>query len=130
MEGELGLTTEEGDLARQLPVLLGSPGLKVEACCIRVPVERGHSFSVTCRVQRPLSLAAAAAALSEPDWVEVSDQGRVPPAVVGSRQVHIGRLRQTGILTPGFSFWLTGDQLLLGAALNALALGELLLAQR
>ena len=122
-----GASREEADLARQVPHLLGAPALQVEANCVRVPVERGHSFMVHCRLAHPLTLAAAAAALAGPAWVEVGEEGRTPLETVGSQRIHVGRIRESDILTPGLSFWLTGDQLLLGAALNAVELAQLLL---
>lgn len=126
-----GYTREEDKLQNETRKILGLPGLPVEATCVRVPVERCHSESVTVRLQRPLSPAAARALLGSAPGLELVDEPAqhrypMPLAMAGRDPVAVGRIRSSRIFDPGLTFWLVGDQLRKGAALNAVQIAELL----
>jgi aspartate-semialdehyde dehydrogenase len=126
-----GYTREEDKLQNETRKILGLPELPVEATCVRVPVERCHSESVTVRLQRPLSPAGARALLGSAPGLELVDEPAqqrypMPLAMAGRDPVAVGRIRSSRIFDPGLTFWLVGDQLRKGAALNAVQIAEML----
>lgn len=126
-----GYTKEEDKLLLETRKIMALPDLPVEATCVRVPVERCHSEAVTAWFERELSPAAARALLQEAPGVEVIDEPErdrypMPLPQSGKDLVAVGRLRHSRVFTPGLCFWLCGDQLRKGAALNAVQIAELL----
>ncbi|MCR9246999.1 MAG: aspartate-semialdehyde dehydrogenase [bacterium] len=126
-----GYTKEEDKMLFETRKILGLPELPVEATCVRVPVERCHSEAVTVQLQRPLTVDAARALLSEAPGLELVDAPAasrypMPLPMAGRDAVAVGRVRQSRVLEPGLTFWLSGDQLRKGAALNAVQISELL----
>ena len=127
--GPDGYTKEEDKLCFELRKILGQPELAVEATCVRVPVERCHSESVAVELGAPLSPAAAQALWRAAPGVALIDEpaaGRypMPRPLAGTDAVAVGRVRPSRVFTPGLAFWLVGDQLRKGAALNAVQLAE------
>ena len=130
-----GYTREEDKMLHETRKILALPDLPVEATCVRVPVLRCHSESVTVGLARPATPEAAAAVLAQAPGVEVVDQRLAPGGApypmpvtsTGRDAVAVGRLRASRVFTPGLSFWLVGDQLRKGAALNAVQIAESLL---
>ncbi|MCB9869475.1 MAG: aspartate-semialdehyde dehydrogenase [Planctomycetes bacterium] len=126
-----GYTREEDKMQDETRKILDLPELRVEATCVRVPVLRCHSEAVSVELSRPLTPAAASEVLAAAPGVEVRDDpdGRGLPQpidVTGRGEVVVGRLRPSRAFDPGLAFWLVGDQLLKGAALNAVQIAELL----
>jgi aspartate-semialdehyde dehydrogenase len=124
-----GYTKEEDKLQFELRKILGQPELPIEATCVRVPVARCHSEAVTVQFQRELTPAAARVLWQQaPGLVVVDDPaaGRYPMPIqqTGQDAVAVGRLRPSRVFTPGLAFWLCGDQLRKGAALNAVQIAE------
>ena len=124
-----GYTREEDKLLVELRKILGLPELRVDATCVRVPVERCHSESVAAQFERPLSVAQAHALLAAADGVELVDDPAarrypMPLLQAGRDAVAVGRVRPGRVFTPGLTFWLAGDQLRKGAALNAVQIAE------
>src|SRR5690606_39745048 len=79
-----GFTREEDKMLLEVQKILGMPGLKVDATCVRVPVARCHSESVAVQLQRPLSVAEAQAILKDAPGMELVDEpsaGRYPMPV-------------------------------------------------
>jgi aspartate-semialdehyde dehydrogenase len=127
--GADGYTGEETKMREESRKILGVPGLKVSATCVRVPVMRAHSVAVNAEFERPVDLAAARAALASfPGATVVDDpaQNRYPTPLEFSRQVRcgVGRLRLDTALDNGLSFWVSGDNLWKGAALNSIQIAE------
>jgi aspartate-semialdehyde dehydrogenase len=125
-----GYTREEDKLRDETRKILGLPQLPVEATCVRVPVERCHSESVSVRLSRPLLPAAARALFASAPGLLLCDepqQNRYPmPLTMAFRDpVAIGRIRVSRVFENGLAFWLSGDQLRKGAALNAIQIAEL-----
>jgi aspartate-semialdehyde dehydrogenase len=129
--GPDGYTREEDKLLHELRKILALPGLLVDATCVRVPVERCHSESVAVELERPLAVEAARALLAAAAGVELVDDPSarrypMPLDQAGRDPVAVGRLRAGRVFTPGLTFWLAGDQLRKGAALNAVQIAEAL----
>jgi aspartate-semialdehyde dehydrogenase len=124
-----GYTREEDKLQNETRKILGLPSLRVEATCVRVPVERCHSESVAVHLERALSPDAARALLARAPGVELCDdpaQQRypMPLSMSGRDPVAVGRIRESRVFDPGLAFWLSGDQLRKGASLNAVQIAE------
>ncbi len=125
-----GYTKEEDKLLLEMRKILGLPSLRVDATCVRVPVERCHSESVAVELERALGVVDARVLLASAPGVEVVDdpltrQYPMPIAQAGRDAVAVGRLRAGRVLANGLTFWLVGDQLRKGAALNAVQIAEL-----
>lgn len=132
-----GDSAEEEKVARELRRLLGAPELCVSSTCVRVPVRRAHSAAVWVELARPLAPEAARELLAGAPGVRVEDdpaRGRYPTPreAEGRDEVLVGRLRADPGVPEGrgLALFLCGDQLLKGAALNAVQVAELALAAR
>jgi aspartate-semialdehyde dehydrogenase len=98
---------------------------------VRVPVFRAHSVAISAEFERPVSVEAARAALTGAPGLDVIDnpEGKeypLPLDVAGRDNCAVGRLRLDCAMDNGLAFWVVGDQLLKGAALNAVQIAELL----
>lgn len=116
---------EETKLARETVKILGR-SIPVFPSCARVPVRVGHLESVTIRFDRPVSPAAASRALAS-SGVEVRGLGVAPVAAAGTERVYAGRIRSADERT--LQMWVTADNVLKGAALNAFQILEGLLSR-
>ena len=128
---ESGYTKEEVKMQDETRKIMHLPTLRVSATCVRVPVYRAHSVAVTAEFVRPVSLQQAREVLSKAPGLELvdvpqSNQYPMPLNVAGKDNCQVGRLRLDCALENGLSFWVSGDQLLKGAALNAVQIAELL----
>jgi len=128
---ESGYTKEEVKMRDETRKIMHLPELRVSATCVRVPVYRAHSVAVTAEFERPISVEQAREALSKAPGLELVDEPHnnrypTPLNVAGKDNCQVGRLRLDCALENGLSFWVSGDQLLKGAALNAVQIAELL----
>ena len=128
---ESGYTKEEMKMENEGRKIMGLPDFQASVTCVRVPVYRAHSVAVTAEFERPISVEVARAALEKAPGVRVVDDPSgyaypVPLKVAGQDDCEIGRLRPDCALSNGLTFWICGDQLLKGAALNAVQIAELL----
>jgi len=128
---ETGYTKEELKMQDETRKIMHLPTLRVSATCVRVPVYRAHSVAVTAEFVRPVSLQQAREILSKAPGLELVDVPQrneypMPLNVAGKDNCQVGRLRLDCALENGLSFWVSGDQLLKGAALNAVQIAELL----
>lgn len=124
-----GYTKEEMKMQNEGRRIMHHPGFLASVTCVRVPVYRAHSVAVSAEFERPVSLEQARAVLSNfPGLRLVDDPGTntypLPLAVAGQDDCQVGRLRLDCALENGLSFWVVGDQLLKGAALNAVQIAE------
>lgn len=124
-----GYTKEEDKMQFETRKILGLPDLPVDATCVRVPVERCHSESVAVQLDRALSVAAARELFADAPGLELCDDPAqkkypMPLAMAGRDPVAVGRIREGRVFAPGLTFWLSGDQLRKGAALNAVQIAE------
>ncbi len=108
--------------------------IRVSATCVRVPVIRAHSESVWIETERPISPMEARAALKlAPGVVVMDNPGRneypMPLFVTQRDPVYVGRIREDLSSDNGLTFWVVGDQIKKGAALNAVQIAQYLIAQ-
>jgi aspartate-semialdehyde dehydrogenase len=128
---ENGYTKEEVKMQDETRKIMHLPALRVSATCVRVPIYRAHSVAVTAEFQRPVSVEQAREVLSKAPGLELVDEPHnnrypTPLNVAGKDNCQVGRVRLDCALENGLSFWVSGDQLLKGAALNAVQIAELL----
>ncbi len=128
-----GYNDEETKVREEARKIFGDPQLRVSATCIRVPVLRAHSASITFECERPISPPAVRALLREAPGVKLVDDPErnyfpMPRDASGQDAILVGRIRQD-LSDPGgrsIALFVSGDQLLKGAALNAVQIAELL----
>lgn len=125
-----GWSSEELKVRDETRKVLGLPELKVSATCVRVPVVIGHSLAVHATFRRRITVAQARQALVEAPSVVVlddvqHDEWPTPTDVVGSDPTFIGRIRQAIDFPDTIDFFISGDNLRKGAALNIAQIGEL-----
>jgi aspartate-semialdehyde dehydrogenase len=132
--GPDGYTGEENKIRLESRKILGLPELRVSATCVRVPVMRAHSMAISAEFERPVSVAEARAAVAAFPGAQLVDDpahGEFPTPLDFSRQLKcgVGRIRVDTALDNGLSFWVSGDNLWKGAALNALQNAELMVRE-
>jgi aspartate-semialdehyde dehydrogenase len=120
---------EEQKLRDESRKILEIPGLLVDATCVRVPVFTGHSLAITASFARPLSPEEATSLLMNAPGVIVHDLP-TPRLSAGKDPSFVGRIRRAETVENGLSFFVSGDNLRKGAALNAVQIAEAILALR
>ena len=118
---------EETKVREETRKIMELPELPVSATCVRVPVLVGHSEAVWVETERPLSAQRARELLEAAPGVRV-DEFPTPGKAAGQDDVLVGRIRPDRA-GDGLSLFLVGDNLRKGAALNAIQIAELLLAE-
>ena len=126
-----GYTREEMKLENEGRKIMHHPSFRASVTCVRVPVYRAHSIAISAEFQQPVDLQRAQDILSGAPGLDVVDdpqQNQYPLPLLASGKDHcqVGRLRVDCALDNGLCFWVAGDQLLKGAALNAVQIAELL----
>jgi aspartate-semialdehyde dehydrogenase len=131
--GENGFNGEEQKMADETRKIFDAPEIRVTATCVRVPVMRAHTESVAVEFEAALPESLAREILAAAPGVRVIDDraaNRFPTPLdaSGGDDVLVGRIRQDPTLDGlrGLQFLCSGDQLLKGAALNAVQIAELL----
>jgi aspartate-semialdehyde dehydrogenase len=127
-----GSTKEEWKMAVETRKIL-DPDIAVTATCVRVPVFIGHAEAVNVEFARPISEERARAALHKAPGVIVLDhrldEGYVTPAeAAGEDAVYVSRIRRDPTVPNGLNLWVVSDNLRKGAALNAVQIAEILIA--
>jgi aspartate-semialdehyde dehydrogenase len=130
---DAGWSSEELKIRNESRKILGLPSLRVNATCVRVPVITTHSAAVHARFSRPVSRDAAWDTLRAAPGVVLNDdpeRGEYPtPAdVVGTDPTWVGRVRESLDDPNGIEFFVCGDNLRKGAALNTAQIAELIAA--
>jgi aspartate-semialdehyde dehydrogenase len=133
---ETGYNGEEEKVIAECRRILDRPDLPVGVTCIRVPVLRAHAIAMTLEFDRPVSPDEARALLARAPGVRIVDDRAanhfpMPSEAQGQGDVLVGRIRQDLSDPSGRSvaLFVAGDQLLKGAALNAVQIAERLFAQ-
>lgn len=126
-----GYTKEEMKMQNEGRRIMHLPQFRASVTCVRVPVYRAHSASVSAEFEKPISLDAARVLLNKAPGLQLVDDPLsnlypTPLNVEGKDDCEIGRLRMDCAMDNGLTFWICGDQLLKGAALNAVQIAELL----
>ncbi|MBP5172026.1 MAG: aspartate-semialdehyde dehydrogenase [Bacteroidales bacterium] len=130
---ENGYTKEEMKMYNETRKIMHSD-VEVSATCVRVPVLRAHSESVWIETERPVSVEEARKAFSEGEGLVLQDNPAeksypMPLFLSGQDPVYVGRIRKDLSNPNGLTFWLVGDQIKKGAALNAVQIAEYLVKQ-
>ena len=126
-----GYTQEEKKLLHETRKIFGDGRIRVSATCVRVPVFRSHSEALFIETEKKLTAAEAKAILAKAPGVIVKDdvnanQYPMPLEASGRGEVIVGRIREDSSCDRGLALWVAGDQLLKGAALNAVQIAEIL----
>ncbi len=127
-----GYTKEEMKMENEGRKIMHHPTFRASVTCVRVPVYRAHSIAVSAEFEKPATLDAARAALAKAPGLDVVDDPAnkaypMPLFTAEKDNCEVGRLRLDCALDNGLCFWVSGDQLLKGAALNAVQIAEELL---
>jgi aspartate-semialdehyde dehydrogenase len=127
-----GYTGEEMKLVNEVRKILDLPDLAVSPTTVRVPVFTAHSVAVTAETDVKVTRARAREAFAGfPGlrlWDEPSEQRYPMPVIVeGQDDCFVGRVREDLSSAAGLNFWVVGDQLRKGAALNGIQIAELLI---
>ena len=127
-----GYTKEEMKMYHETKKIMHAPGLDVSATCVRVPVMRAHSEAIWLQTEKPISLDDARKALENAEGVVILDNPAekkypMPLDIANCNPVYVGRLRKDLTDPDGLSFWVVGDQIKKGAALNAVQIAQYLL---
>jgi aspartate-semialdehyde dehydrogenase len=126
-----GFTSEEMKMVFETHKILGDDRISINATCVRVPVLVGHSESIYCETERPLSLDEIYQLFSQaPGITLIDDLSRkaypMPRDCQDKPDVFVGRVRKDRDVQCGISFWCVSDNLRKGAATNAVQIGKLL----
>jgi aspartate-semialdehyde dehydrogenase len=127
-----GYTKEEMKMENEGRKIMHHPAFRASVTCVRVPVYRAHSIAVTAEFDKPATVEAARAVLQKAPGLQVVDEPSkneypLPLYMAEQYDCAVGRLRKDCAMDNGLAFWVSGDQLLKGAALNAVQIGEELL---
>ena len=127
-----GYTSEEMKLQNEGRKIMHLPKLKVCCTCVRVPVVRSHSISVSCRFDVPITVRQAREAIAKAPGCRLVDdlaarQYPMPLDTSDQDIVFVGRIRPDLTDERGLSLWCCGDQIRKGAATNAIQIAELLI---
>ncbi|MBD5352100.1 MAG: aspartate-semialdehyde dehydrogenase [Bacteroides sp.] len=127
-----GYTKEEMKMFNETKKIMHAPGLDVSAMCVRVPVMRAHSEAIWIETEEPISVESAREAFAQAEGVVLMDNPAekvypMPLFTAGKDPVYVGRVRQDLANPRGLSFWVVGDQIKKGAALNAVQIAQYIL---
>ena len=122
-------TSEEWKLVKETHKILGDEKIKVSATTVRVPVRTGHSEAVYIETKKPIEPDALKKLLSESPGIIVIDDPKqglypMPKDVEGKTETFVGRIRKDPYVKNGFWLWVVADNLLKGAASNAVQIAE------
>jgi len=128
-----GYNDEETKVIQETRKIFGDSQIRVAATCIRVPVLRAHAMAINIECERPITPAQVRALLQQAPGVKLVDDAQrnyfpMPQDASGHDPILVGRIRQDLSDPSGhsISLFVAGDQLLKGAALNAVQIAELL----
>jgi aspartate-semialdehyde dehydrogenase len=133
VDPDSGYNEEELKVIQETRKIFGDPDIRVSATCVRVPVLRAHAMAITFECERPVTPAEVRELLQHAPGVKLVDDPErnyfpMPQDATGNDPILVGRIRQD-ISDPSYrsiSLFVAGDQLLKGAALNAVQIAELL----
>ncbi len=125
-----GYTKEEMKMENEGRKIMHHAAFRARVTCVRVPGDRSHSIAVSAEFEQPVTVAAPRAPCLKKspglDVVDEPENKKYPMPLNTSEQYNceVGRLRLDCALDNGLCFWVSGDQLLKGAALNAVQIAE------
>lgn len=126
---DTGYTKEEMKMENEGRKIMHHAKFKASVTCVRVPVYRAHSVAISAEFEKPIDVAEALAVLQRAPGLDVVDKPEkkeypLPLYAAGRYNCAVGRLRKDCAMENGLAFWVVGDQLLKGAALNAVQIAE------
>ena len=126
-----GYTKEEMKMYNETRKIMHSD-VQVSATCVRVPALRSHSESIWIETERPVSVEEAREAFANGEGLVLMDNPEkkeypMPLFLAGKDPVYAGRIRKDLANENGLTFWIVGDQIKKGAALNAVQIAEYLI---
>ncbi|HHP7246317.1 MAG TPA: aspartate-semialdehyde dehydrogenase [Elainellaceae cyanobacterium] len=126
-----GYCEEEMKMVNETRKIFGVPDLRIKATCVRVPVLRAHSESITLEFDAPFGVDRAREILSQSPGIKLVDDWQanyfpMPIDATGQDDILVGRIRADISNPYGLEIWLCGDQIRKGAALNAVQIAEVL----
>ena len=126
-----GYTKEEMKMFNETRKIMHSD-VKTSATCVRVPALRSHSESIWIETEHPISVEEARKAFAEGEGLVLMDEPEnkvypMPLFLAGKDPVYVGRIRKDLTDENGLTFWIVGDQIKKGAALNAVQIAEYLI---
>ena len=137
VDPETGYNEEETKVMQEARKIFGDPELRVSATCVRVPVLRAHSIAINFECERAISPVEVREILSTAPGVRIVDDVAanyfpMPREASGQDDILVGRIRRdlSDPSNRSISMFVAGDQLLKGAALNAVQIAELVLRAR
>ena len=127
-----GYTSEEMKMQNEGRKIMHLPDLKVSCTCIRVPVVRSHSISVSLHFDVPVTVEQVREVIAKAPGCKLVDdlankQYPMPLETSGQDIVYVGRIRPDLTDDNGICLWCCGDQVRKGAATNAIQIAELLI---
>lgn len=126
-----GFTKEEQKMLFESRKILQLPELKVTCTCVRVPVYRSHSVSITAQFEHPVNVTEAKASFTDQPGIKLKDDPEnniypVPLDTTCKDDCLVGRIRKDQVLENALTIWAVGDQVRKGAALNAVQIAEII----
>ncbi len=126
-----GYTKEEMKMFNETKKIMHSD-VNCSAMCVRVPSLRSHSESIWVETEKPISVEQAQKAFAEGEGLQLMDDPAnkkypMPLFLAGKDDVYVGRVRKDLANENGLTFWIVGDQIKKGAALNAVQIAEYLI---
>ena len=127
-----GYTSEEMKMQNEGRKIMHLPDLRVSCTCVRVPVVRSHSISVSCHFDKPVTVEQVRQVLSNAPGVKLTDDlaSKIYPMPLDTTDqdlVFVGRIRPDLTDDCGICLWCCGDQVRKGAATNAIQIADLLI---
>lgn len=128
---ENGYVEEEIKILQESRKIINDPSIQIAATCVRVPVLRSHAEAINAEFHNPISSKEARLILQNTPGVEILEdyiQNRFPMPIdaTGKDSIFCGRIREDLSQKNTLDLWVVGDQLLKGAALNAVQIAEML----
>ena len=128
-------TKEEMKMFNETRKIMHAPEMSVSATCVRVPVVRAHSEAVWVETEEPVSVECVREAFEKAEGLVLIDNPAekkypMPLDAAGKDPVYAGRLRADLANPCGLTFWLVGDQIKKGAALNAVQIAQYMISHR
>jgi aspartate-semialdehyde dehydrogenase len=125
-----GYTTEETKMIEETKKIMGDASIRVSPTCVRVPVKNGHSESVNIETEKKLTAAEARAILKKAPGIVLCEKPEdfpTPAEVSGKDETFVGRVREDWTIPNGLHLWVVADNILKGAALNAVQIAEVII---
>lgn len=130
-----GYTKEEMKMINETKKILKDDSLKITATCVRVPVENSHSESINIEFENPVTLDGILNELKNSKGLILMDDIQtntypMPKYISGKDEVYVGRVRIDESCTNSINIWVVADNILKGAALNAIQIAEYIIENK